>query len=273
MVDIGDNRIRTFKSRIKALKLLLDNTGNKGMQIPANIWDVRRVSILPTLVWSKEQAEMLEAVKQGVAVEDANVHANSRLLLVTGKPGAGKTEAVIGSAIAAAEAGERVLIACPIGALVDTYRQKLPPHENIVVETVHASQRITRKADEQYIPPGRLRTFDLIIYDEVSQLEDEVWQKVELAIKELNPHPYVCLVGDFKQLQPAFGEPSLKKQMRVAVGIGAIKHIDLKQHKFARSTDKKLLDFLNFVRGHQPIRQQIEDFFESRRLAPGRSCR
>ena len=67
--------------------------------------------------------------------------------------------------------------------------------------------RITRKADEQYIPPGRLRTFDLIVYEEISQLEDTVWQQVRTAVTELNPHPFVSFVGNFKQLQPAHGEP------------------------------------------------------------------
>jgi nucleoside-triphosphatase THEP1 len=228
---------------------------------------------MPPRIWSDEQAEMLKVVREGVVVEDANVDKHKRTLLVTGKPGAGKTEAVCACAVEAAEKGERVLIACPIGALVDTYRQKLPPNENIVVETVHSSHRITRRADEQYVPPGRLRTFDLIIYDEVSQLEASVWNMVKVAIEELNPHPFVCLVGDFKQLQPAFGEAELKETMRQMVIDGTIKHIDLQQHPHARSTDPALLEFLSKVRDEQPERNEIGTFFDDRHLAPGSSCR
>ena len=131
------------------MALLLNNSGTKGMCIPASIWDTKRLGANPGKVWSDEQKEVLDIVNKGIAVDDANVDAHGRLLLVTGKPGAGKTEAVIGCAVAAAEKGERVLIACPIGALVDVYRQRLPPNENIVIETVHASHRITRRCVER----------------------------------------------------------------------------------------------------------------------------
>jgi hypothetical protein len=270
---LGANRVQTFKARIKALKLLLDNTGDKGLKIPANIWDARRIDQMPARLWSPEQAAVLDTVRKGVAVDDANVNAHSRMLLVTGKPGSGKTEAVIGCAIEAAGKGERVLIACPLGALVDVYRQKLPPNENIVVETIHASHRITRAADEQYVPPGRLRTFDLIIYDEVSQLEDSVWQKVRTAIVELNPHPFVCFVGDFKQLQPAFGDPELKDTLESMAQAGTLRHIELQQHPHARSNDPRLLDFLGEIREHQPNKQDLVAFFSDRRLAQDLNCR
>ena len=274
---LSEERRHTFGCRVRAFKLLLDNTGSKGLQIPAHIWDVRRLDRLPPRVWSEDQATVVDLVSRGVAVDDANVARNEaglevhpRMLLLTGKPGAGKTETVIGCAAAAAAKGERVLIACPIGALVDTYRQKLPPNENICIETVHASHRITRAADEQYIPPGRLRTFDLIVYDEVSQLEDDVWTKVRSALRELRPHPFVMFVGDFKQLQPVQGDPLLQTQMAEAVRNGRLRHIDLRMHEHARSKDPELLDFLHLVRQQQPQKQLVQAFFGNRRLA--RDC-
>ena len=270
---LKDDRRFTFLNRIDALKLLLDNTGDKGMCIPAEVWSRERLARNPARVWSDEQREVLEIAASGVAVDDANVDAHSRLLFVSGKPGAGKTEAVIGCALAAAEKGERVLIACPIGALVDTYRQRLPPNENIVIETIHASHHITRKADEHYIPPGRLRTFDLIIDEEVSQLEGEVWQKVRTAITELNPHPFVMLVGDFQQLQAAYGEPILKQTLEPMIAAGTLRHVELQQHPLARSTDSELLDFLERVREHQPEKTDLIAFFGDRRLARGANCR
>ena len=264
----------TVNRRIHAWKLLLDNSGQRGIKISPSVWEASHHSHDPPSHWSPEQAEVLNVIDRGVAVDDANVQVHSRMLLVTGKPGSGKTQAVCGAAIAAANRGNRVLIACPLGALVDVYRQKLPPNENIVIETIHASHRISRKADEEYNPPGRLRTFDLIIYDEVSQLGSEVWRKVRTAIVELNPHPFVVLVGDFKQLQPARDEPELETTVRNMVEKGTLREIELQQHPYARSNDSELLDFLDEIREHQPSkRPTVEDFFGDRRLARDQSCR
>ena len=193
--------------------------------------------------------------------------------MLSGKPGAGKTEAVIGCAIAAAAKGEQVLIACPLGALVDVYRQRLPPNENIVIETVHSSHRITRNADERYIPPGRLRMFDFIIYEEISQLDGAVWERVRTAIVELHHHPFVMLVGDFKQLQPAFGQPVLKNTLDAMIQAGHLRHIQLEQHPLARSNDAALLDFLSDIRDDQPEKETLREFFKGRRSAEGRNCR
>ena len=270
---LNDDRIKTFKSRMRAQQLLLYNTGANGMQIPVNIWEGVRDMHFGKRTWSKEQTEVIELVENGVAVDDANVDVHGRMLLVTGQPGAGKTEAVVGCAVAVAAKGEKVLIACPIGALVDTYRQRLPPNENITIETVHASHRITRRADEVYNPPGRLRVYDLIIYEEVSQLQDDVWTKVRTAITELNPHPFVMFVGDFQQLQPAFGDPTLKTTLHAMVAAGTLRHIVLQQHALARSNDPRLLDFLEVVRTRQPKKEELRTFFGDRRLAPDEDMR
>ena len=70
-----------------------------------------------------------------LSASDANVTSESPLLLVTGGPGTGKTEAVVHYATTAAMQGARVLIGCPMGALFDTNRQRLEANENIVIQT------------------------------------------------------------------------------------------------------------------------------------------
>ena len=43
---------------------------------------------------------------------------------------------LVHAAFQAALDGNQVLIACPVGPLIDVYKDRLPPNENIVVETV-----------------------------------------------------------------------------------------------------------------------------------------
>ena len=69
----------------------------------------------------------------------------------------------------AALAGCHVLIMCPTGTLVHSYRDRVPDHPDIVIETIHSALVIKRQYDSavQYAPPSRLRRYDLIMIDEV----------------------------------------------------------------------------------------------------------
>lgn len=91
-----------------------------------------------------------------------------------------------------------------VGALVDVYRDRLPPHKDIVVETVHAAFKTTRKADEQYLPPGRLRSFDLLIFDEGSQIDAAVWNQAPAPKSTAQPHTVLgeWSVGEGSGKQP-----------------------------------------------------------------------
>ncbi len=123
------------------------------------------------------------------------------------------------------------------------------------------------QADAQYIPPGRLRHYDLIVFDECSQPDDHVWREMRTALRELSPGPFIVFVGDFQQLQPIQGSAALHSTLLEQVSMGVLKHIDLKQHPFARCTDPDMLDFLSCVRCEQPSRAVLADFFRGRRLS------
>ena len=80
---------------------------------------------------------------------------------ITGGPGTGKTAATIHAAYRVAEAGARVLILRPTGALVHAHRELLPATDKTIVETMHSDLSIARKVDlNTYSPPGRLRRYD-----------------------------------------------------------------------------------------------------------------
>ena len=55
------------------------------------------------------------------------------------------------------------------------------------------------------LPPGRLRHYDLFIFDEISQVTSDMWFYMSMALAEL-PHTAFCVfLGDFQQLQPIQG--------------------------------------------------------------------
>ena len=98
---LDTDRQYTFRQRIRALTLLLANTGQRGATIPPGLWDAQRVLPASDFQPSAEQQEVLDAVERGVAKSDANADADSRLLLVSGPPSAGQTEVVAARAAAA----------------------------------------------------------------------------------------------------------------------------------------------------------------------------
>ena len=139
---------------------------------------------------------------------------------------------LLAAAEAAARTGCRVLLGGPIGLLVAGHRSRIPPGLDITVETIHSAFKVGRDRGAAYIPPGRLRNYDLII-DEVSQIDAAVWQRLQVALGELSPCPFVVVVGDFQQLQPVGGRQQLGEDLEQAVQAGALQHIKLLPHAHA----------------------------------------
>ena len=72
----------------------------------------------------------------------------------------------VGAGCLVVDATSLLLRALPV-PIVDT-------DEGLVMEAVRASFRITRKADRQSVPPCRLRSFNFIVFEEISQLTEQV---------------------------------------------------------------------------------------------------
>ena len=74
-------------------------------------------------------------------------------------------------------------------------------------------------------------------------------------------------MGDFQQLQPIDGEALLQEALDRNIESGRLRKIVLEQHATARCTDGKMLDFLNWIRTHQPSRALLVNFFNGRKLS------
>ena len=54
----------------------------------------------------------------------------------------------------------------------------------------------------QQAPPSDLRRIHHILLDEVSHYGDLEWDRLFQVVKEQPHSPFLCIVADFKQLQP-----------------------------------------------------------------------
>ena len=231
--------------------------------IDASQWKLKSRPTMPVRTWSDGQGKLLKLMADSLQVDDANVSLCgdplSRFVFASGEPGAGKSEAVVYAAHAAAEAGNNVLIGCPTGVLVSGYLDRLPSHPRITCETIHSAWNIGRDVDclDKHNPPSRLRRYEVFIIDEVGFLDDLVGQILVRAILELPQKPLVVFVGDLKQLQPIRGG----QFMRTLLTGRGLSTVVMEQHKFARTQDSSLLEFLHTIRTSQPTRSYVRNFF------------
>ena len=170
-----------------------------------------------------------------------------------------RSEVLVHAAVGAANNGHSVFVLCPTGTLVHSYKDRLPSTELIQVETIHSGLKLYRDRDRelaQYSPPSRLRRFNLILIDEVSQVDDDVTRMLFMAFQELPQKPIVCLAADFRQLHPIEGGDLM---FRMCSGFRQI----VLQTVY-RTNDDELLRFLSKVRTTQPPKSDVATFFEGR---------
>ena len=143
-------------------------------------WDtVNRTQYAPRS-WSPKQEEVLGAVAYAVSLDDKEQkRLHKRCLFVSGGPGSGKSAVLLELAVRAAKGGIRVLIVCPTGQLVHSFKSQLPEVdgiENVQVDTIHGVLRYKCQGPDekaQWAPPSALRRIDLILVDEASQYDNK----------------------------------------------------------------------------------------------------
>ena len=209
------------------------------------------------------QEEALRLIGEGLGLCDESrrrEESASRRLYLKGKPGSGKSEVIVHAAVRAAEDGCKVLVLCPTGALVHSYRDRLPDSANIQIETLHSGFQIGRNVDRvvEYAPPSRLRSYELFLIDEGSQVEDAVTRLLIIALQELPQLPFVVVAADFQQLNPVGGG----RVMHEWVNSDLFRPVEL--DTVYRTNDTELLEFLSGVREKQPSKETLQDFFHGR---------
>ena len=98
-------------------------------------------------------------------------------------------------------------------------------------------------------------------------MDDNVFACVSTALVELSPGPFLVFVGNLKTLQPVLGVGTLPQSLRAAIEAGSFRNIEHLRHENSRSTDQRLLTFLDAMRKTQPSRSELETFFSDRILS------
>ena len=116
-------------------------------------------------------------------------------LAVLGPAGSGKSTAVQVAVAEAAEAGARVVIACPTRMLVANLRQKLP---GLDIDSIHAVFQL-HKLEQQTL--DSMVNFDLVVIEEVSMVDKDMFERLLRLWDAAGRRPALVFVGDFAQLR------------------------------------------------------------------------
>ena len=132
------------------LRRVRDSVDDAEYEMLRQRWDTVNRSQYAPRTWSPKQEEVLGAAAYALSLDDEEEkRRHQRFLYVKGGPGSGKSAVLLELAVRAAKAGNRVLIVCPTGQLVHSFKCQLPEVdgiENVQVDTIHGILRYKRKA-------------------------------------------------------------------------------------------------------------------------------
>ena len=189
-------------------------------------------------------------------------------IIVTGKPGAGKTRTLCQSITENVSLCQNVLVASPTGFLASVFRSVLP--EDVVCETVHASFKIPVNADEQPTINWAISHYDIVVIDEISMVSDTIFDHILSTLKRLLFRPILIVCGDVAQQQP------FQKRANSTINVPS----PLNNHSFLSSAyrycltgqhrvgDEEYLSFLDHIRNWVPQQPLLDQLQEGRVLCP-----
>ena len=261
-----EDRVVTQRCRLLSALLLSRKAARASSQdfaVLQHAWDtvVRGRSFREAPKWSEDQLAFFRYLDEQLDLEcvwDLDANVRKRRCFLSGPPGTGKSEVLVHAGKLAVDRGCRVLFMVPTGALVHSYLDRLPDSESIFVDTVHGAMRFSRQRDAELSrcnPPSRLQLFDVIFLDEVSMLEEHVFEALFRHVQELPQRPIFVVAGDFAQLEAIDRNPVVRLCCEKFASQFELTTVH-------RSKDAQHLDFVSSIRVSQPSRERIQEYFE-----------
>ena len=218
--------------------------------------------------WGPEQQQALQRVDALLSVDDESVKrqqndGDGRYVFLNGAPGSGKSAVLTEMALRACKKGIRVVIVCPTGQLVYSFKSSLPDVEGIELISVDTMAGLLcyqrpRDGKVRWCAPSALRKIDLILVDEASQYNDRDFLRFYPTIRQQPHAPVVVVVADFQQLQSV--GPSDNSWRRWCHGLPNICQLGT----IYRTCDPTHLQFLTKIRHSVPDRSTLMSYFGAR---------
>ena len=169
-------------------------------------------------------------------------------IVVTGKPGAGKTRVILESVKRVTEAGGQVLITTPTGYLTSVLRERTS--EEVVCDTVHAAFHYPVRGEQYPRVNYDLARYDLIVVDEISMISINIFHHILHSLSCLPFRPVLLACGDDAQMQPFSNSTDRKDICNILSDRKFLtqsrKHNLTNQFRILHSTFQKLLDKLRY---------------------------
>lgn len=189
-----------------------------------------------------------------------------RPILITGKPGSGKSEVILSAVKELFENEKHISIAAPTGFLSSGFRGKTP--SDVTCETVHSLFCIPV---DNSIPPSLnwdLSRFDVIIIDELSMISEQNFNHILSTLDRLIFRPVVVLAGDCGQQQPftkVQGRSiTVSNPLNNSRFVSSTYHYNLtNQHRVG---DPDYLKFLDHIRNWVPKQELLDEIQQDRVL-------
>ena len=137
-----DDRLRCFKYKQQANFLLMQKvsrcTDDLEYEQLRQHWDTVNRPKYRDFKWSTNQYEALKLIDERLAYDDEEEKAKStRFMYIAGSPGSGKSACILEAALRACRNGMRVLIVCPTGQLVHSFKSQLPEVDGVTYPGRH----------------------------------------------------------------------------------------------------------------------------------------